>query len=123
MARIMVVDDSVFMQSLIKSIIEKLGHEVVGTAKNGKEAIDQYIKSSSDLVFMDVTMEEMSGISALEEIMKLDKDARIVMCSAMGQQVIIKEAIKKGAKDFITKPFQPDEIKLCIEKYAKSRTL
>lgn len=119
MANVMIVDDSIFMQSFIGDIIEKLGHKVIGTAQNGEEAIEQYIRLMPDLVFMDVTMEKMSGVDAVKEIIRLDKDARIVMCSAMGQEIIIKEAIREGAKDFIVKPFQSDDIKTSIEKYAK----
>lgn len=119
MVKIMVVDDSMFMQAYITDIIEKLGHKVIGTAQNGREAISQYVKLKPDLVFMDVTMDDMSGITAVEKIMGLDKDARIVMCSAMGQEIIIKEAIREGAKDFIVKPFQSNDIKTSIEKYAK----
>jgi two-component system chemotaxis response regulator CheY len=119
MANVMIVDDSIFMQSFIGDMIEKLGHKVIGTAQNGEEAIEQYVRLMPDLVFMDVTMEKMSGVGAVKEIIRLDKDARIVMCSAMGQEIIIKEAIQEGAKNFIVKPFQSDDIKTSIEKYAK----
>jgi two-component system chemotaxis response regulator CheY len=115
----MLVDDSRFMHTYITNIIEKLGHKVIGTAQNGREAISQYVKLKPDLVFMDVIMDDISGITAVEKIMGLDKDARIVMCSAMGQEIIIKEAIREGAKDFIVKPFQSNDIKTSIEKYAK----
>lgn len=117
MVRIMIVDDSMFMQAYITDIIKKLGHKVIGTARNGREAISQYIKLKPDLVFMDVTMDDMSGITAVEEIMKLDKNAYIVMCSAMGQEGIIKESLQAGAKDFITKPFKMHDIREIIGRY------
>jgi len=119
MSRIMVVDDSNFMRLFIKNMVKTIGHEIVGEANCGEEAIGQYIKLKPDLVFMDITMPGMPGINAVKEIIKLDKDARIVMCSAIGQEIIIKEALHAGAKDFIAKPFQLCDIKKSIEKYAK----
>lgn len=119
MARIMLVDDSHFIKSIIQNIITTCGHAVIGEASNGAEAIALYPKLQPDLVFMDITMPEMTGIHATQEILKLDADARIVMCSAMGQNLMIKEALQVGAKDFIVKPFQNEKIKEVIEKHAK----
>lgn len=117
MVKIMLVDDSRFMLTYITNIIEKLGHKVIGTAQNGREAIYQYIKLKPDLVFMDVIMNDMSGITAVEKIMELDRNAYIVMCSTMGQEIIVSESLQAGAKDFITKPFKTNEIRETIERY------
>lgn len=119
MAKVMLVDDSRFMKLYIKNMVTALGHEIIGEADNGLEAIIQYSKLNPDLVFMDITMPDMTGINAVREIIKLDRNARIVMCSAMGQKMMIQEALQAGAKDFIVKPFQFDKIQEFIEKYAK----
>lgn len=94
----------------------KLGHEVVGEAENGKVAVEQYQILKPEIVTMDITMPEMNGIEAVKEIKKLHIEARIIMCSAMGQQGMVVDAIKAGAIDFIVKPFNMDRIKEALEK-------
>ncbi|MBU5594024.1 response regulator [Amphibacillus sp. MSJ-3] len=116
MARILVTDDAAFMRMQLKNIFESLGHEVVGEAENGLVAIDLYNELKPELVTMDITMPEMNGVEAVKEIKKSDPDATIVMCSAMGQQQMVLEAIQAGAKDFIVKPFDQERIKQAIEK-------
>ncbi|SEO70550.1 two-component system, chemotaxis family, response regulator CheY [Amphibacillus marinus] len=116
MARILVTDDAAFMRMQLKNIFQSLGHEVVGEAENGQVAIDMYNEVKPDLVTMDITMPELNGVEAVKEIKKHDPNATIVMCSAMGQQQMVLEAIQAGAKDFIVKPFDQDRIKQAIEK-------
>ncbi|RIU94460.1 response regulator [Oceanobacillus picturae] len=116
MARILVTDDAAFMRMQLKDIVTKLGHEVVGEAENGQVAVDMYQEVKPDLVTMDITMPEMNGVEALKEIKKLDADAKVIMCSAMGQQGMVVEAIQAGAKDFIVKPFTADRINEALLK-------
>lgn len=116
MANILVVDDAAFMRMMLKDILTKGGHEVVGEAGNGLEAIDQYGKLKPDLVTMDITMPEMEGIEALKRIKTDDPKAKIIMCSAMGQQGMVVQAIQAGAKDFVVKPFQADRVLEAITK-------
>src|ERR1700730_2496326 len=104
MARILVTDDAAFMRMQLKDMITKAGYEVVGEAENGNVAVELYEKLRPDLVTMDITMPEMDGVSAVKEIRKLDPNAKIIMCSAMGQQNMVLEAIQAGAKDFLVKP-------------------
>lgn len=114
--RILVVDDAAFMRMMIKDILSKNGFEVVGEANDGAQAIEKYKELTPDLVTMDITMPEMDGISALKEIKKIDGNAKIIMCSAMGQQAMVIDAIQAGAKDFIVKPFQADRVIEAIKK-------
>ncbi|HJV45782.1 MAG TPA: response regulator [Bacillota bacterium] len=116
MANILVVDDAAFMRMMIKEILTKNGFNVVGEASDGVQAVEKYKELSPDLVTMDITMPEMDGITALKEIKKLDGGAKIVMCSAMGQQSMVIEAIQAGARDFIVKPFQADRVLEAIKK-------
>lgn len=116
LAKILVTDDAAFMRMQLKDILTKLGHEVVGEAENGKVAVEQYQNLQPEIVTMDITMPEMNGIEAVTEIKKMHADAKIIMCSAMGQQGMVVDAIKAGAKDFIVKPFSLDRIKEAIEK-------
>ncbi|MFD1173656.1 response regulator [Oceanobacillus picturae] len=116
MARILVTDDAAFMRMQLKDIVTKLGHEVVGEAENGQVAVEMYQEVKPDLVTMDITMPEMNGVEALKEIKKLDADAKVIMCSAMGQQGMVVEAIQAGAKDFIVKPFTADRINEALSK-------
>ncbi|TYP79484.1 response regulator [Paenibacillus methanolicus] len=116
MAKILVVDDAAFMRLMLKDILTKGGHEVVGEAENGLVAVERYNNLKPDLVTMDITMPEMEGIDAVKEIRKTDPSARIVMCSAMGQQMMVVQAIQAGAKDFIVKPFQPDRVLDSVKK-------
>jgi|LGVE01.1.fsa_nt_gb two-component system chemotaxis response regulator CheY len=114
--RILVVDDAVFMRMMLKDILEKNGFEIAGEAANGLEAIEVYKETKPDLVTMDVTMPEMDGLDALKEIKKIDPSAKIVMCSAMGQQGMVMDAIKAGARDFIVKPFNGDRVVEALNK-------
>ena len=114
--RVLVVDDAAFMRMMVKDILSKNGYEVVGEAENGMKALEKYQELKPDLVTMDITMPEMDGISAVKEIKKVDPNAKIVMCSAMGQQAMVIEAIQSGAKDFIVKPFQADRVIEAVKK-------
>lgn len=116
MARILITDDAAFMRMQLRNIFESLGHEIVGEAENGQVAIDLYKEIMPDLVTMDITMPEMNGVEAVKGIKSFDPNATIVMCSAMGQQQMVLEAIQAGAKDFIVKPFDQERIKQAIEK-------
>ncbi|MCU0315719.1 MAG: response regulator [Fimbriimonadaceae bacterium] len=108
--RILITDDALFMRVTLKNILVQNGFEVVGEAQNGKEAVDLYDQLKPDLVTMDITMPEMDGIAALKAIRSNDPDAKVVMCTAMGQKNMVVEAIQNGAKDFIVKPFQPERV-------------
>lgn len=110
MAKILVVDDAVFIRLKMKQVLEANGHTVVGEAGDGKEAIDKYAIVKPDLVILDITMPGMGGIETLEHIRKLDPEARVLICSALGHQALIAEAIQKGAKNFVVKPFQDGEL-------------
>lgn len=113
MARVLVVDDALFMRRMLSDILKKEGIEICGEAENGKDAIDKYQQLKPDLVTMDIVMpkiEEIDGIGAVKEIVKLDAQAKIIMVSAMGQHSLVVEAIQAGAKDFVTKPFQPSRV-------------
>ncbi|MDD3364750.1 MAG: response regulator [Syntrophomonas sp.] len=114
--RVLVVDDAAFMRMMIKDILSKNGYEVVGEAENGMIAIDKYKEVLPDLVTMDITMPEMDGIAAVKEIVAFDSKARVIMCSAMGQQAMVIDAIQAGAKDFIVKPFQPERVLEAVSK-------
>lgn len=114
--RILIVDDAAFMRMMIKDILTKNGYEIAGEANDGKEAIEQFKETSPDLVTLDITMPEMDGVTALKEIKKIDQDAVVIMCSAMGQQAMVIDAIQAGAKDFIVKPFQAERVIEAIEK-------
>lgn len=114
--RILIVDDAAFMRMMIRDILTKNGYEVVGEAQDGAQAIEKFKELHPDLVTMDITMPEMDGITALKEIRKLDALAKVIMCSAMGQQAMVIDAIQAGAKDFIVKPFQADRVIEAIKK-------
>jgi two-component system chemotaxis response regulator CheY len=116
MARVLVVDDAAFMRKMVTDALAKGGHEVVGEAANGAEAVQRYQELRPDLTTLDITMPEMDGISALKEIIAFDPTARVVMCSALGQEAKVLESIKAGAKDFVVKPFQPDRVLDAIAK-------
>ena len=110
MARVLVVDDAAFMRKMVTDALTKGGHEVVGEAGNGVEAIERYRDLKPDLMTLDITMPEKDGLAALKEIIELDPNAKVVMCSALGQESKVLESIKLGAKDFVVKPFQPDRV-------------
>ena len=110
MARVLVVDDAAFMRKMVSDALAKGGHEVVGEAGNGVEAVARFQELKPDLMTLAITMPEKDGLSALADIMAADPSARVVMCSALGQESKVLEAIKLGAKDFVVKPFQPDRV-------------
>ena len=110
MARVLVVDDAAFMRKMVSDALTKGGHEVVGEAGNGVEAVARFQELKPDLMTLDITMPEKDGLTALAEIVAADPSARVVMCSALGQEAKVLEAIKLGAKDFVVKPFQPDRV-------------
>lgn len=114
--RVLVVDDAAFMRMMVKDILSKNGYEIVGEAENGMKALEKYQELKPDLVTMDITMPEMDGITAVKEIKKVDPAAKVVMCSAMGQQAMVIEAIQAGARDFIVKSFQADRVLEAIRK-------
>ena len=116
MARVLVVDDAVFMRKVVSDALAKGGHEVIGEAANGQEAVDQFQSLKPEVMTLDITMPEKDGLAALKEIIAMDPQARIVMCSALGQETKVLEAIKAGAKDFVVKPFQPDRVLSAIDK-------
>ena len=110
MARILVVDDAAFMRKMVTDALTKGGHEVIGEAGNGTEAVEQYQSLKPDLTTLDITMPEKDGLSALRDIMAMDPSAKVIMCSALGQESKVLESIKLGAKDFVVKPFQADRV-------------
>ena len=116
MARVLIADDASFMRQMIREIIVPEGHEVVGEATNGIEAVDLYGELSPDLVTMDIVMPKRSGIDAVKAILADHPTACIVMCSALGQETLVMEALQAGAKDFIVKPFKPDSVISTISK-------
>ena len=116
MSRVLIADDAAFMRMMIKNILTEAGYEVVGEAENGQVAVAKYEELRPDLTTMDITMPEMDGVSALRKIREGDPAARIVMCSAMGQQAMVIESIQAGAKDFIVKPFERDRVLEAVEK-------
>jgi two-component system chemotaxis response regulator CheY len=122
MGTIMIVDDASFMRAVLKKIVLSAGHEVIAEAGNGDDAITQFQAVHPDLVLMDIVMppgpRAKDGIEALRHIVASDPAAKVVMCSSMGQQALIAEAIKSGAKDFVIKPFQPQKVLEVLSKYA-----
>ena len=116
MARILVVDDAAFMRKMVGDALTRGGHEVVGEAGNGLEAIARYQELKPEVTTLDITMPEKDGISALREIIALDPSAKVIMCSALGQESKVLESIKLGAKDFVVKPFQPDRVLGAVDK-------
>lgn len=114
--KILIVDDAAFMRMMIKNILVKNGFEVVGEAENGKQAVGMYSETMPDLVTMDITMPDMDGLEAVKAIRSTDPSAVIIMCSAMGQQSMVMDAIQAGAKDFIVKPFQQERLLQAVER-------
>jgi two-component system chemotaxis response regulator CheY len=107
---VLVADDAAFMRQMIREIIEPEGFEVVGEATDGLEVVEAYKKLHPDLVMMDIVMPKCSGIDAVKQIIAVDRSARVVMCSALGQESLVQEALQAGARDFIVKPFKPDAV-------------
>ncbi len=119
MAKVLIVDDALFMRKMLSDILKKEGFEVCAEAENGKDAVDKYQQLKPDVVTMDIVMpkvNEIDGIGAVKEIVKGDPKAKIVMVSAMGQHSLVVEAIQAGAKDFVTKPFQPSRVVEAINR-------
>ncbi len=113
---VLVCDDALFMRTMVKDILTQAGFTVLGEAENGQQAVEQYARLKPDLVTMDIIMPEMGGIEAVKKIMESDPQARILMCSAMGQQALVVEAIQAGAKDFVVKPFQPSRVIEAVQR-------
>ena len=113
---VLVCDDAIFMRTMISDILSQAGYEVVGEAETGVQAIEKYKQLKPDLVTMDIVMPDLGGIEAVREIMKFDTAARILMCSAMGQQALVVEAIQAGARDFVVKPFQPSRVLEAVQR-------
>lgn len=116
MRRVLIIDDAAFMRMSIRMMLERNGFEVVGEAENGKDGIRQYKELMPDIVTCDITMPVMTGIDALKGIREFDPKAKIVMVSAMGQEVLVKEAVMNGAKSFIVKPFKEDHVVQTLNK-------
>ena len=112
----LVCDDAIFMRTMISDILTQAGFEVVGEAESGSQAVEKYHALKPDLVTMDIVMPDMGGIEAVREICKTDPEAKILMCSAMGQQALVVEAIQAGAKDFVVKPFQPSRVLEAVQR-------
>jgi two-component system, chemotaxis family, chemotaxis protein CheY len=116
MARVLVVDDAAFMRKLLTDALVSGGHEVVGEAGNGVEAVARWQELRPELTTLDITMPEKDGLAALAEIMAIDPSAKIIMCSALGQEAKVLEAVRLGAKDFVVKPFQPPRVLDAVDK-------
>jgi two-component system, chemotaxis family, chemotaxis protein CheY len=116
MARVLIADDASFMRQMIREIIEPEGHEVVGEATNGVEAVELFTELAPDLVTMDIVMPKRSGIDAVKRILADHPKACVVMCSALGQESLVMEALQAGARDFIVKPFKPDSVIATLKK-------
>jgi two-component system, chemotaxis family, chemotaxis protein CheY len=113
---VLICDDAVFMRTMVGDILTQAGFEIVGEAETGVQAIERYRELKPDLVTMDIVMPDMGGIDAVREIVKADPNAKILMCSAMGQQALVVEAIQAGAKDFVVKPFQPSRVLEAVQR-------
>ncbi len=113
---ILVCDDAIFMRTMISDILSQAGYEVVGEAETGTQAVERFKELNPDLVTMDIVMPDMGGIDAVREILKIAPSAKILMCSAMGQQALVIEAIQAGAKDFVVKPFQPSRVLEAVQR-------
>ena len=116
MAKILIVDDSRTSRKILRTILESAGHEVVGEAVDGVDGVNKFRELSPEITTLDITMPEKDGLLALKDIKTFDAGAKVIMCSAMGQQTMVIEAIQNGAKDFIVKPFQPDRVLESIRK-------
>ncbi|OHD25936.1 MAG: two-component system response regulator [Spirochaetes bacterium RBG_16_67_19] len=114
--RILIVDDATFIRMIVKSILVPRGFEIAGEAANGVEAVRKYFELKPDLVTMDITMNEKDGLQAAREILAVDKNARIIMVTALGQERILIDSFKVGIKDFVVKPFKPERLLTAVEK-------
>jgi two-component system chemotaxis response regulator CheY len=113
---VLVVDDAAFMRKMVADALSGGGHEIVGEAGNGAQAVERYQELRPDLITLDITMPEKDGLAALQEIIAIDPGAKVIMCSALGQESKVLESIKLGAKDFVVKPFQPDRVLSAVAK-------
>jgi two-component system chemotaxis response regulator CheY len=113
---VLVCDDAIFMRTMITDILTQAGYEVIGEAESGAQAVEKFRQLRPDLVTMDIVMPDMGGIEAVREICKESPEAKILMCSAMGQQALVVEAIQAGAKDFVVKPFQPSRVLEAVQR-------
>ncbi len=118
--RVLIADDALFMRNMIKEVFASQEFQVIGEAANGVEAIEKYKQLKPDITTMDIVMPLKSGIEAVREIIKFDRLARIVMCSALGQESLVMEAIEAGARDYIVKPFKPEKVLEVVKKVASS---
>ena len=116
MARVLVVDDAAFMRKVVSDALHSGGHDVIGEAGNGSDAIARFTELRPELTMLDITMPEKDGLQALAEIMAIDPHARVLMCSALGQETKVIESIKLGARDFVVKPFAPDRLLEAVGK-------
>jgi two-component system, chemotaxis family, chemotaxis protein CheY len=116
MARVLVVDDAAFMRTMVTDALTKGGHQVIGEAANGNEAVERFRDLRPEVTTLDITMPEKDGLTALQEIIGLDPGARVIMCSALGQESKVLESIKVGAKDFIVKPFKAERVLGAVDK-------
>lgn len=116
MGKIMLVDDASFMRLMLRTLLLELGHQIVAEAGNGEQAVKMYPRACPDLVIMDITMPDMDGVEAVKNIMALDPEATIIMCSAVGHRNMVLEAMNAGAKDFIVKPFQKERVEFAVSK-------
>ncbi len=116
MKKVLIVDDAAFMRLAIKTLLEKNGYEVIGEAENGAIGLEKYKELKPDIVTMDITMPEMTGIEALKKIKTFDPSAKVIILSAMGQESMVKEAILSGAKTFIVKPFKEEHVVQTLNK-------
>ncbi len=114
--KIMIVDDAAFMRMMLRNILTKGGYEICDEAPDGVQAVEKFVANNPDLTIMDITMPNMDGIEALKKIKEINAGAKIIMCSAMGQEAMVVEAIKSGAMDFIVKPFQGDRLLAAIAR-------
>ena len=114
--RVLIVDDALFMRNLLREVFLQAGWQVIAEAENGRQAVDRYVEYQPDLVTMDIVMPEMNGLEALRQIIGLHPEARIIMCSALGQERMVMEAIRAGARDFIIKPFRNQQVLEVVER-------
>jgi two-component system chemotaxis response regulator CheY len=114
--RVLIADDLSFIRMLQKEVLTEGGYQIVGEATNGREAVQMYRELAPDVVLLDITMPEMNGLTAMQQILAQDPRARVLICSALGQQSMILEAIKAGARDFIVKPFKPERLAAAIAR-------
>ncbi len=119
--RVLIVDDAVFMRNTLKEIFVSNGFEVVAEAANGQEAVEKYIEVKPEVTTMDIVMPFKNGIDATREIIKIDADATVIICSALGQESMVMEAIEAGATDFIIKPFKPQNVLQVVRKALVAR--